>query len=75
MWHEELREELEAKHVDDDLEFLILDHFQEIGLSEIKDVLAMWEGSNDGDEWRWIIERTNGRFYFYTAGCDYTGWG
>lgn len=37
-------------------------------------VLAVWEGENDGDDWRWIVSLTDGRFAFIQGGCDYTGW-
>lgn len=37
-------------------------------------VLAVWEGENDGDDWRWVIRLNDGRFAFIQGGCDYTGW-
>ncbi len=40
----------------------------------IEHVLAVWEGENDGDDWRWIVALTDGRFAFIQGGCDYTGW-
>lgn len=43
-------------------------------VEDIKQVLAVWEGENDGDDWRWIFTLNNGRFVFLQGGCDYTGW-
>jgi hypothetical protein len=40
----------------------------------IKQVLAVWEGENDGDDWRWILTLKDGRFVFLQGSCDYTGW-
>lgn len=43
-------------------------------VADIRRVLAVWEGANDGDDWRWVIELFDGRFVFLRGGCDYTGW-
>ena len=52
-----------------------------ITLFDIENVIAVWEGQNDGDSWRWIIKvspecskKNGGRFAFIEGGCDYTGW-
>jgi hypothetical protein len=37
-------------------------------------VLAVWEGENDGDDWRWVIRLLDGRHLLLRGGCDYTGW-
>ena len=37
-------------------------------------VVAVWEGENDGDDWRWVLAMNDGRFAFVQGGCDYTGW-
>jgi hypothetical protein len=31
------------------------------------------EGENDGDDWISCGQLTNGAYFFYTGGCDYTG--
>ena len=31
------------------------------------------EGQNDGDSWMACGQLTNGNYFFYTGGCDYTG--
>lgn len=41
---------------------------------DIAEVLAVWEGANDGDYWRWILRLNDGRFVYLRGGCDYTGW-
>jgi hypothetical protein len=41
---------------------------------DIEKVLAVWEGQNDGDDWRWVLQLKDGRFVFLQGGCDYTGW-
>lgn len=43
-------------------------------IEEIDKILAVWEGQNDEDDWRWIVSLTNGKFAFIKGGCDYTGW-
>jgi hypothetical protein len=45
-----------------------------ISASDIEDVLAVWEGENDGADWRWVVKLTDGRFAFIQGWCDYTGW-
>lgn len=40
----------------------------------VVDILAVWEGENDGDDWRWVVALTDGTFAFIQGGCDYTGW-
>jgi len=37
-------------------------------------VLAVWQGENDGDSWRWVLALTDGRFAYVNGWCDYTGW-
>jgi hypothetical protein len=41
---------------------------------DIAEVLAVWQGENDGDDWRWILRLNDGRFVYLKGGCDYTGW-
>lgn len=43
-------------------------------LEDISVVLAVWEGQNDGDDWRWVLKLKDDRFVFLQGGCDYTGW-
>jgi hypothetical protein len=54
---------------------------QNFTIFDIDKVMAVWEGENDRDDWRWVIRvkkdcsKTNGgRYVFLQGGCDYTGW-
>lgn len=53
-----------------------LQHNPQDGITEetITTVLAVWEGENEGDDWRWVVDLADGRFAFIQGGCDYTGW-
>lgn len=66
---------LQQRGIDHDLadclEFNPQDGFS---VEDIKRVLAVWEGENDGDDWRWILVLNSGKFVFLQGGCDYTGW-
>jgi hypothetical protein len=46
----------------------------EITVETTDRILAVWEGENDGDDWRWVVRRTDGKFVYVQGGCDYTGW-
>jgi hypothetical protein len=41
---------------------------------DIDRVLAMHEGENEDENWRWILRLHDGRLVFLSGGCDYTGW-
>lgn len=43
-------------------------------VDDIARVLAVWEGENEGDDWRWILRLKDGRNVCLIGGCDYTGW-
>jgi hypothetical protein len=45
-----------------------------ISPSDITAILAVWEGENDEDDWRWIVQLTDGQFALIQGWCDYTGW-
>jgi hypothetical protein len=42
--------------------------------SQPKRVLLQICGENDGADWHWIVELTEGGFAYIHGGCDYTGW-
>lgn len=42
--------------------------------SEVKRIIWISEGENDGRDWLIVTEQNDGRFAFLCAGCDYTGW-
>ena len=71
----------EEKGIDYDLDACLRYNPQPFTVEDIEKVLAVWEGENDGDDWRWIIklsknsgDANGGRFVFLEGGCDYTGW-
>jgi hypothetical protein len=41
---------------------------------DIDRVLAVYEGQNEGEDWRWIILLNDGQYVYLRGGCDYTGW-
>jgi len=43
--------------------------------ADVKRVIAMDEGDNEGPDWVGVFELWDGRFLYVEAGCDYTGWG
>ena len=77
----EQRKEVEARGVDYDLQSCLDFNIPEIEFTDIIKVLAVWEGENDEDDWRWIVHvseqcatKNGGEFAFIQGGCDYTGW-
>lgn len=61
--------------LDNDLQSCLENNPQEgYTADDIAEVLAVWEGANDGGDWRWILKLNDGRFVFLQGGCDYTGW-
>ena len=38
-------------------------------------IVARYDGYNDGDNWEMVGALKDGRWFYLTAGCDYTGWG
>lgn len=61
--------------LDYDLEACLTHNTQEgYNADDIAEVLAVWEGENEGDDWRWILRLNDGRFVFLQGGCDFTGW-
>lgn len=41
---------------------------------DVKRVLLMSNGDNDGPDWIGLFELNDGRYAGLSAGCDYTGW-
>lgn len=41
---------------------------------DIARILAVHEGYNDEEDWRWILELKDKTFVYLRGGCDYTGW-
>ena len=69
------QKEYEERGIDYDLHACLKYNSQkEFSVDDIKKVWAVWEGENDGDDWRWVLQLKNDRFVFLQGGCDYTGW-
>ena len=71
--------EAEQKHlenigVDYDLRACLECNPQGYDVTDIKNVHAVWQGENDGDDWRWVFRLKDKRYVFLQGGCDYTGW-
>ena len=45
-----------------------------LGPDDVDVVLSADEGENDGPEWLLYGVAKDGRYFFLSAGCDYTGW-
>lgn len=41
---------------------------------DVSEVLGVYEGENDGENWRWIVKLHDDRLVCIEGGCDYTGW-
>jgi hypothetical protein len=41
---------------------------------DVRRIIVLAEGENDGDSWLGVFELLDGRFAFISAWCDYTGW-
>jgi hypothetical protein len=41
---------------------------------DVAEVIALAEGENDGNQWLAFGRLTDDRYFFLSAGCDYTGW-
>ena len=67
-------EAFEAVGIDYDLHACLIANPQGFSVHDIEKVLAVFEGENDGPDWRWILGMVDGRCIFLQGGCDYTGW-
>ena len=46
----------------------------EFSINDVKNIIAISPGENDGAEWIGLFVLEDGRYVFVSAGCDYTGW-
>ncbi len=44
------------------------------GRQDVAEVVALSPGENDGKNWLCLGRLRDGRWFFLSAGCDYTGW-
>lgn len=50
------------------------EHAGEFGIKDVAEVLGFREGENDGANWLMYGVLNDGRYFYLSAGCDYTGW-
>lgn len=43
-------------------------------IADVEHVEMMVEGENDGPDWIIVGRLKDSRWFYLTAGCDYTGW-
>lgn len=67
-------QEYQSRGMDYDLVACLDYNPQSFSADDIERVLAVWEGENDSDDWRWVLLLKDGRYAFLQGGCDYTGW-
>lgn len=60
-------------NIDYDLE-ACLQYHTDIISDDVAEVLAVYEGWNDGDSWHWIVRLKDNTYAYITGWCDYTGW-
>lgn len=46
----------------------------DIKYTDIKQILGCVCGENDDRSWHWLVETTDGKLWYVSGGCDYTGW-
>lgn len=44
------------------------------GREDVAELFGLFEGENDGADWQIAGKLNDGRCFYITAGCDYTGW-
>lgn len=44
------------------------------GREDVKTIIAMQDGENDGPDWIIYGQLKDGRYFAARGGCDYTGW-
>lgn len=71
----DMEKDVQARGIDYDLHACLTYNPQDtFGVEHIDRVLAVYEGENDGEDWRWILRLMDGRYVYLRGGCDYTGW-
>ena len=50
------------------------DSHQPFTMKDVKTIIHMEDGENDGSNWIILVKLKNGLYGFLSAGCDYTGW-
>lgn len=75
------QDDFEKRGIDYDLVHCLQYNPQPFHIGEVDVVLAVFEGENDGADWRWILKlkkdaakKHENKFVYLQGGCDYTGW-
>lgn len=63
-----------ATNIDADFCYALEYNPQPFNLLDVEKVLAVVEGERDERDWHWIGKLRDGRYFYLTGGCDYTGW-
>jgi hypothetical protein len=63
-----------ARGIDWDLWACLSENPQDFTVDDIAQTLAVFEGENEEEDWRWILRLNDGQFVALQGGCDYTGW-
>lgn len=63
-----------ARGIDYDLIGAIENNHPGFEVDDIAEVLAVIEGENDGESWRWLLKMKGGDYILAEGWCDYTGW-
>ena len=48
--------------------------YADFNIDQVEEVIASYEGENDGDSWSLVAKLRDGRYGYVDAWCDYTGW-
>lgn len=71
----QVKAELKTEFSNDDIRRALSYNGQEVlKYEDIAGLLAEAPGHNDEDEWYWVGQLKDGRFFAAVGGCDYTGW-
>ncbi len=49
-------------------------HYADFDIEDVKEVYGYDDGENDGENWIIYGQLNDERYFFLSAGCDFTGW-
>lgn len=50
------------------------EHGKSFAREDVAEIMGLEVGENDGSDWVVYGRLVDGRYFFLTAGCDFTGW-